>query len=288
MKPLIFQTPKKSLQSHAICYLLIFCCNLTLLHGQESAPDNEAPKTNRPAASDVASEQIIRNYLVATGGQEANRKLTHLLARGRLTEAGKSKTFELIEMQDGRRHLTLSWRHLGRDYKEFHVFNGSETWQQQVKPVKEDPKELSGPTGKHFANQRWLLQPFVPPALTDYTFKYQGEARVGRRPCYVVVGYGVNDERSWFYFDQEKFLLLRWGGIGDLAGMQEYLDYRASRFKSQSGVLLPLEIDLLAEDSVFGRIEFEEILTNQKINSAVFNKPQGKTPLLRQRPSQAE
>jgi len=100
----------------------------------------------------------------------------------------------------------------------------------------------------------------------------------------VVVGYGEKDERSWFYFDQEKFLILRWGGLGQIAGVREYMDYRASRFQRVDGVLLPKTIDLLAENSAYGSITFESILTNQPIEPAHFNPPRSRIPLLRQRP----
>jgi hypothetical protein len=52
--------------------------------------------------------------------------------------------------------------------------------------------------------------------------------------------------------------------------------------------LLPSEIDLLAENSAFGRIVFEEILPNQEIDRQIFNKPLNRTPVLRQRPSASD
>lgn len=266
--------------------LLLFAGTSITLNAQDEAPDSEAAVKLRPETSDTASQQLIRNYLVVTGGSEAHRALANVVARGRLTEAGKSKGFELIELQDGRRHLTLTWRHLGRDFEEQQVFNGEETWRQELRPEKKDPEVMGGPAGKHFSTQRWLLQPFVRPAVADYTFNYHGTAKVGGRPCYVVIGFGKEDVRSWFYFDREKSLLLRWGGIGELAGGQEYMDYRASRFKRQAGVLLPLEIELLAEEAAFGSIEFEAILASQEIDATIFNKPQNQTPVLRQRPAQ--
>ncbi|PXA05004.1 hypothetical protein DDZ13_03290 [Coraliomargarita sinensis] len=274
-----------------MCYRLPLCfasfllilCSLATLSAQQTPPDPETAKKARPDTTDAASRQLIQNYLTVTGGADAHDTLRNVLARGSLTEAGRVKEFELIELQDGKRHLTLTWRHLGRDYKELFVFDGLKAWRQEVRPEMKDPEDYSGQEAIHFSNQRWLLQPFVLPTVADYTFQYQGAAKVGGRPCHVVVGYGKKDERSWFYFDQEKFLVLRWGGFGELAGVREYMDYRASKFKKTGGVLLPSEIDLLAENAAFGRIKFEEILPNQTIDQQIFNKPRNRTPVLRQR-----
>ena len=251
--------------------------------GPDATPDPEAAAQVRPEKTDPASRQLIRNYLTVSGGAEDHEKLRNVVARGRLTEAGRVKQFELIELRDGRRHLSLSWRHLGRNYKEVHVFDGLTAWKQALRPERKDAVDYTGQEGVHFANQRWLLQPFVRPAVADYTFKYQGAAKVAGRPCHVVVGYGKKDVRSWFYFDQEKFLVLRWGGFGELAGVREYLDYRSTKFRRVGGVLLPGEIDLLAENAAFGRIEFEVILPNQPVDPGRFNKPRSRTPVLRQR-----
>lgn len=264
------------------CLLLACFCALSL-NAQNPPTDQEAVVKIRPEKTDAASQQLIRNYLTVTGGADAHEKLQNVVARGSLTEAGKVKKFELIELKDGRRHLTLTWRHLGRDYKELFAFDGLTAWRQEVKPELKDAEDYSGQEGIHFSNQRWLLQPFVLPSVADYTFKYQGAARVGGRPCHVVVGYGKKNVRSWFYFDQEKFLILRWGGFGELAGVREYMDYRATKFKRAGGVLLPREIDLLAENAAFGKIVFDEILPNQQIDLARFDKPRSQTPVLRQR-----
>lgn len=272
-----------------ICFLIMIGSGWLPLGAQGAEAGEEAAAgTQRPTVSDAASQKLIRNYLVVTGSQEAHLTLANLVAKGSLTEASTNKSFELVETRDGRRHLTLNWRHLGRNFEEHYVFNGSETWQQQVKPTKDQPKTLNGPSGQHFANQSWLLQPFVLPTVADYTFKYQGAAKVVGRPCHVVIGYGRKNVRSWFYFDKEKFLLLRWGGMGQLAGVPVPMDYRASRFKRQGGVLLPTEVEQLAGDDTFGKILFETILVNQKIDPSIFTMPKDMTPVLRQRPVRAK
>lgn len=283
MKTLNFAPQKLRAYSYRLGYLLLACFSVATLSAQEAAPEPDAEVKARPESSDAASRQLVRNYLTVTGGKDDHEALQNVVARGSLTEAGRVKNFELIELQDGRRHLTLSWRHLGRDFKEIRVFDGLEAWRQELRPEREEPEDYSGQEAVHFANQRWLLQPFVLPSIADYTFKYQGAAKVGGRPCHLVVGYGKKDVRSWFYFDQEKFLLLRWGGFGELASVREYLDYRATKFRRVGAVLLPSEIDLLAENAAFGKIVFEEILPNQPIDLVRFNKPGSRVPVLRQR-----
>ena len=135
----------------------------------------------------------------------------------------------------------------------------------------------------HFARHRWLIQPFVVPLRADYVFRYQGKGKVGGRPSYIVVGYGKQSERSWFYFDEDKSLLTRWGGYGSFAGIKEYFDYQATRFEYVDGLLMPKEIKLLAENSPFGTITFESIQTNQTIDPKMFYMPPSKIPMLRQK-----
>ena len=68
-----------------------------------------APKavaTFRPQLSDTTSKQLIKNYLAVSGGKQAYIKLKNVIATGSIVEAGKLKSFRLIETQDGRRQLT--------------------------------------------------------------------------------------------------------------------------------------------------------------------------------------
>ena len=254
------------------------------LHAQESGADEaKEAAVARPKATDAASDQLIRNYLTVTGGAATHKKVSNVVAKGRLNEAGNVKRFELIELKDGRRHLTLKWRHLGRNYKECHVFDGQNVWTQMLSPKAEDPVNIGGPEAKHFSHQRWLLTPFVPPLHSEYVFKYQGGAVVAGRSCHVVVGFGINDVRSWFYFDKDKFLLLRWGGIGDVAGLSEYWDYSARKFKKVGGLLLPDEINLMVENSSYGTIQFDSVQLNQQVDMTLFKQPMSKIPVLRQR-----
>ena len=275
------------------CLLLclsLFCAGTQAQNAQEEATEPEPQAAEaaikvRPEASDPTSQQLIRNYLTVTGGAKAHEKIMNVVATGTLEEAGKIKNFELIELRNGKRHLTLTWRHLGRDYQELLVFDGLLAWKQQVSLEWVDPEDYGGQEAIHFSSQRWLLHPFVLPTKASYVFKYQGGAKVSGRSCHVIVGYGKKDERSWFYFDKEKFLLLRWGGLGQIAGVREYMDYRTTKFKKVDGVILPSEIDLLAENAPFGKIRFNAILTNQEIDLRKFNKPASRTPVLRQRTS---
>lgn len=246
----------------------------------------EAMASPRPKESDEASLQLVKNYLTVTGGKAAHDQLQNVVATGTIKEASLLRNFQLVESRDGKRHLRYTWKFLGREYEELYVFDGLQAWSQKLKPEFEDAEPYSGPAGTHFIHHRWLLQPFVLPSLADYVFKYQGGAHVSGRPTHVVVGFGKNDERTWFYFDKEKFLLLRWGGFGPVGGKQEPMDYRSVRFKRAGGVLLPQEIDLIVENDVFGKIKIETIETNQVLDDINFTMPEATVPVLRQRPVQ--
>lgn len=50
------------------------------------------------------------------------------------------------------------------------------------------------------------------------------------------------------------------------------------------GLVFPSQIELVAENAVFGRVVFESIQTNQPLDGVSFFKPHSTVPMLRQRP----
>jgi len=277
---------KKSLMRRAAIHLLwlSICPLLSNAQNEASAVEDIEPVDPRPAQSDVASMQLIKNYLTVTGGRQAHLALRNAVAAGTIKESTLVRNFRLIETIDGKRHLTYDWTHLGRKHRVVYVHDGLQSWTQVLEPKRQEPRTYGGADGAHFASQRWLLQPFTLPLLANYVFKYQGASKVSGRPAYIVKGYGKKDAHSWFYFDKEKSLLTRWGGEGQIAGVSEYMDYRATQFKPVDGVLLPTRIDLLVENAAFGHLNFEKIEMNQNLDDVSFLIPRSTIPTLRQRP----
>jgi hypothetical protein len=245
-------------------------------------PD-QPPAVQRPSESDNTSRQLISNYLNVTGGPKAHQKIHNIQASGTFKESHYIKNFELIENNKGQRHLIFTWKHLGRHYKEVFSFDGTETWHQKLLPKEQPPAPYSGTKAKHFAHQRWLIHPFTLPLNAEYVFNYQGVSKVGGRPAHVVVGYGAKNERSYFYFDQEKFLLTRYGGKGQLGQSKIDIDYQATRFKAVNGVLMPAQLQQVAQGQAFGEIKFEEIMVNREIDEEMFKRPTRNIPVLRQK-----
>jgi hypothetical protein len=237
----------------------------------------------RPTQSDSTSQRLIANYLTITGGQQAHRKLLNVVAEGTIKESTLIRNFRLVETNDGKRHLTYYWTHLGRPHRELHVFDGVEVWTQVLEPEKHEAKHDTSVNGIYFANHRWLLQPFNLPLLADYVFKYQGMSKFNNRTSYIVKAFGKKDRQSWFYFDKEKSLLTRWGGPGMIAGTTEQMDYNATQFKSIDGLVFPTRIELLAENASYGHIEFNKISINQNLNDLSFFFPKSSIPTLRKR-----
>jgi hypothetical protein len=237
----------------------------------------------RPTQSDSTSNQLIENYLTITGGQQKHQQLLNVTAQGLIKESTLQRRFELIETNDGKRHITYDWTHLGRHHKVIYVYDGLKSWTQVLEPKRQEAKPYTGATAIHFSNQHWLLHPFTLPMRAAYVFKYQGTAKAVGRPAYLVKAFGKQNTASWFYFDKENHLLTRWGGEGLIAGTKEYLDYRATAFKTFDGILLPIKMDLLAENAVFGHIQFEQIQINQNLDQISFLMPASMIPTLRQR-----
>lgn len=177
---------------------------------QTSNEETAESKITRPESSDSTSEKLIANYLAASGGIEAHTALKNVFVRGDIIEGKELKHFELTETSDGKRRLRLYWTLRGVDYDHVYCFDGQELWQHRRLPL--DGKRnltanYSGPDAVHFQHQRCFFHPFTDPLLQDYVFAYMGSDKTGKRDSYLVVGYGPKNERTWFYFDKENFLV---------------------------------------------------------------------------------
>lgn len=239
----------------------------------------------RPNQSDAASSQLVQNFLNVSGGRDRHNRLRNVVATGTIKESTLERRFELIETSSGQRHLTYEWTHLGRSHKVVYAHDGVETWKQDLAPKKDHPDTVGGIDGQHFGEVLWLIHPFTLPRMADYVFEYRADSKVKGRPAHLVKGFGKNNRPLWFYFDQENFLITRWGSIGLIAGVEEYMDYQATKFQRIDGLVFPSEIELVAENSVYGQVVFESIRTNQDLGGLSFFKPHSTIPMLRQRPA---
>lgn len=238
----------------------------------------------RPDQSDAASSQLVENYVKVSGGRPSHERLRNVVATGTIKESTLERRFELIETSGGQRRITYTWTHLGRPHEAVYAHDGVVSWRQQIAPKKEQPTTIGGVDGHHFGEVLWLIQPFTLPRSADFIFEYRGNAKVKGRPAHLVKGFGKNNRPMWLYFDKENFLITRWGSIGSIAGVQEYMDYQATSFRRVDGLVFPSQIELIAENAVFGRVVFESIQTNQPLDGVSFSKPHSTVPMLRQRP----
>lgn len=289
MKTLKFATARQS--QPALWLLLLLSGASALVHAQEAVAqtDDEKPQIIRPERSDGTSKKLISNYLAASGGAAKHRLLRNVKVTGEYKEAKDLKYFTLVETDTGQRYLKLHWKLRGIEYEQIYAYDGVETWQHR--PIPDDgkrnlPKSYKGRSGIHFAHQRWFFHPFNLPLSAKYVFEYQGTDEVAERSSYMVVGYGPKDERTWFYFDQQTFLVTRWGGIGPVSGGQAYLDYQAKGFRPVDGIFLPTGLIMLAKGQPYGEISFKTIETNVAIEEDLFTKPTVTIPTLRQVPVQ--
>ena len=287
------KTLKSKSNQHLRLILRFLLCS-TLMHAvvqaQVTEDDNTTnrPKIVRPESSDSSSLKLIQNYLTASGGKKVHNKLQNVKVTGEYREAKDSKNFTLIETFKGERYLQLNWKLRGIQYEQLYVYDGLEAWQRRTLPDDKKrnlPKAYNGLPANHFINQRWFFQPFIPPLSPKYVFEYSGTDKVASRPSYLVVGYGAKNERTWFYFDKETFLVTRWGGIGAVARGETYLDYQAKGFKKVDGLFLPTGLTLLAKGQPYGEVIFESIETNVDIEPGFFTEPVIQIPTLRTVPS---
>lgn len=254
----------------------------------ESAIQATEPEVTRPEKSDPAALKIVKNYQVASGGLDTHASLRSLSIKGSITEAGETKNFELIETREGQRLITYRWKKLGRHYVETIASDGTDVWEQRTKPEKDFARTMKGPRATHFSHQYWFLQPALNPGENGFIYQLQGSAKILGRPCYIVLAWAPNNEKTWLYIDKETFLLLRWGGLGQVASATEYIDYRSTRFRPIHGVLMPSSIDLVFENDAFGTISIDSIEANIEANFSIFKMPVENSPVLRQQKSTAD
>ncbi|MFP4166810.1 MAG: hypothetical protein ACLFUF_06540 [Opitutales bacterium] len=289
--------------AHSLALLFLAALLSTgLLHGQstdDAATESDSEETiedeeqererereqewERPEKTDKASLKLIKNHLRASGGRDKHLAVKSIHASGTIEEAGREKKFNLVETRDGRRRIDYTWTYKGRKHAIARGYNGETAWEQNLLPEKELPKSLGEVESRHFSRQHWLLHPFVGPLHEKHVFEYKGKARVAGRKAYMIVGYGPDNIRSWYYFDKEKFLLVRHGGNTRIGNSQSHLDYRSSKFRRINGVLWPQDLTLLAKDSPFGAIVFDTIQINETLDAEQFNRPPDGIPVLRQR-----
>ena len=287
------KTQKYLIARHLSFTLCLFLtCSLTnarlIAQDAEDPEPGSAPKIVRPSASDSASLKLIQNYLITSGGEEQHRQLRNIRVTGEYKEARDLKYFTFIETDKGKRYLRLNWKLRGVEHEQIYAYDGSEAWQQKTMPDDKRrnlPTPYKGRAAVHFINQRWFIHPFNPPLFQDYVFQYSGADNIGNRPSHLVVGYGPKNERTWFYFDQETFLVTRWGGIGAVSRGEAYLDYQAKGFKSVDGIFLPTGLTMLAKDEAYGEIIFQTVETNVEVSPSLFSKPVVEIPTLRTVPA---
>ena len=236
----------------------------------------------RPLQTDAASERLIQNHLVASGGILAHSRINNIAVEGTQQIRSETKAFTLIETNDGKRHLTYRWKHLGRQYEEIYVFDGLRAWKQVRLPSPQPAKSLVGLEGAHFGSVHWFLQPFTLPMRGSYEFSFDRASRVGTRESYRVNGSGKQGIQQSFHFDKETALLIRWGGDGLVAGSQQRLNYQATHFTAVEGVQFPKAISLLIGTKPYGYIRIERLTTNVDISMIDFFRSGRKTPTLRQ------
>lgn len=257
---------------------LAICLLPLLVHGR--------PKVEpRPEESDAASSQLVENFLEVSGGWDQHNRLHNVVATGTIKESTLERRFELYETSSGQRRITYQWTHLGRAYETVYAHDGVVTWKQEFAPRKQHPETIGGINGQHFGEVLWLIQPLTLPRRADLVFEYRGHAKVKGRAAHLVKGFGKNNRSLWLYFDQENSLITRWGSLGSIAGVEEYMDYQATKFQRVDGLVFPSEIELVAENDVYGRVVFETIRTNQNLDTVSFHKPHSTIPMLRQRPA---
>ena len=138
----------------------------------------------------------------------------------------------------------------------------------------EDWRVISGSYGevpsRHFRSMFMFLQPFLLENDKALGYEFKGIEKLKGRESYVL-RHGRN---RYFHFDKERFLLVQWGGAGQIGGEDMYIYYRAVAFKRWDSMLFPSKISIIGKNVELGSYTIEFVEVNSEFDSSTLEVPE--------------
>lgn len=233
--------------------------------GEEAnaAPEG-APGGGMNGAAMPTADQVLQKYVAALGGADAIQKVTTLVEKGTMTDAGgHSSSIEIAYKSPDKRAITIQTPRGEMTV----VCDGSSAWQSmggRTQPI----------GGAELAGMR-VASRLDFPANAQQVY---GQLRVGRpakvngADAYVLFGFGKGQAPAELYFDQQSGLLLRevifaQTPLGRLPDQTDFSDYRET-----DGVKTPYQ---LVNSSARGTstVRFDQVQQNVSVPDSKFTQP---------------
>jgi len=227
-----------------------------------------------PDSTDATSAKLIALHNRARGGVEQIKATQTLKIKGTMEEGKNRYNMEWYRKTPNKYRVVRHYRKLGRDYTLVRAFDGETAWSQEVSPKVELPKVMGKAEAADFKREADFYGPLVDWKEKGHNFVYDREAKVNKRPSYLVKA-GLGDGAIvYYYFDAKNFLIYRYGFIERFAASLTYAEYFVTKFSKVNGVWMEKGRDYKAPGSgIYKRLIFETISPDEKMPDKLFTLP---------------
>jgi hypothetical protein len=233
--------------------------------------------------TDPTSIKLIDLHLKALGGVENLKAINSLKMEGEFREGKKSWNMTWFKKAPNKYRVERHHRPLGRDYITVKAYNGKSAWVREVSPEILPPENMSKGDTTAFAQEAEFYNHLIDWREKGHRFNYIDKIKVRKQPTYFVQGKLKDGRDVFYYFDPENFLLKQFGFKERFAGSLVDADYVPIKFTKINGVWMEEKKQYLVEGRVYKEINYNKILANVDIPDSLFEVPEVKEFILRQK-----
>ena len=237
-------------------------------------------------ASAQTVEEIVSKYVTARGGLDKIKAVKTERIRGTISfgpDADGPFTVERLRPLKMRIEMTLNGQTLIRTY------DGKSTgWIYNPFAAKPEVQPMTESDLKSIFDEADFDGPFVDYKAKGNQIEFVDKADVQGKPAYKVKLTNKNKDVSYFYFDADTYLILKWEGARKLADHDVPWESIFHDFREVDGVKYPflIETDSPGTDQT-QRITADKIEVNVPIDESRFGKPKPPTPAPAPAPGEA-
>lgn len=233
--------------------------------------------------TDATSIKLIDLYLKALGGVENLKAINTLKMEGEFCEGKKSWNMtwfkKALNKYRGERHHRL----LGRDYITVKAYDGKNGWVREISHEMLPPENMSKGDIAAFAQETEFYNHLIDWPEKGHRFNYIHKIKVRKEPTYFVQGKIKDGRDVFYYFNPQNFILRQFGFKERFAGSLVDIDYIPVKFTKVKGVWMEEKKQYVVEDRVYKEINYEKIFANIDIPDSLFELPEVKEFILRQK-----
>lgn len=249
----------------------------------ESDEQSKAKDKIQLKPTDPTSIKLIDLHLKALGGVENLKAIHTLKMEGEFREGKKSWNMTWFKKAPNKYRVERHHRLLGRDYITVKAYNGVSGWVREVSPEMLPPENMSKGEITDFAQEAEFYNHLIDWLEKGHRFNYIDKIKVRKQPTYFVQGKLKDGRDVFYYFDPENFLLKQFGFKERFAGALVDADYVPIKFTKVNGVWMEEKKQYVVEGRVYKEIKYDKILANVDIPDSLFEIPEVKEFILRQK-----